>query len=507
MKSPGSPEIDSGTSDTASSVLRGRSAEGGPARWCRPAPLVAGVLLLILGGCSSPAGPPPPDVLVLVVDCLRADHLGAYGYERDTSPVMDGLAADGVRFDRAVAQSNWTRASVASLFTGLYLSQHRVPGIGEADVNPELREARAEVDELEGMRILGGNALSEEFVTVGEVASQAGYHTAAFINQAQMPPYIGFAQGFDVYEMSDSGDRGVVESYEAWLEGETGAPRFAYLHLLMLHYPYTPPPRHDRFRETHELFPADAPPAVRRRTLRNLDPRPEHGPELAALYDGQIHRADGFVGRILDALRRQQLYDDTLVVLTSDHGEAFFEHGHYKHGYVPFDEVLRVPLVVSWPRGLGDAGRVVEGLAWHLDLLPTLAGLAGAPAPDGLAGRDLSPVLRGRATIPAGRTLLPAVLELAHREPRPLRRAVVRGGWKWIEGSAAFGDAEGLLFDLRADPGESRDLREQRPRRSAALAAAARRWSASLRPATAASQRGDLTGAQRDRLRALGYAQ
>lgn len=340
---------------------------------------------------------------MLVVDCLRADHLGVYGYSRDTSPAMDALAADGVRFDQAVAQSNWTRASVASLFTGLYLSQHRVPGIGEEDVNPALRDARRQVADLEGMRILGGNALSDEFVTLAEVASQAGYRTAAFINQAQMPPYIGFAQGFDVYEMSESGDRGVLDAYRGWLQADSqaDAPRFAYLHLLMLHYPYTPPPRDDLFRETHELFPADAPQAVRVRTLRQLDVRPEHGEELEALYDGQIHRADGFVRRIVEALRDGGLYDDTLVLLTSDHGEAFFEHGMYGHaGTNLHAEVTRIPLLLKLP-GSRHAGTVVEEPAQLVDVLPTLMEVASVESPEGLTyelpGRSLLTLVRNEA--------------------------------------------------------------------------------------------------------------
>ena len=190
---------------------------------------------------------------------------------------------------------------------------------------------------------------------------------------------------------------------------------------------------------------------------------------------------DELLARVRDALKQRGQWEDTLLLVFSDHGEAFYEHGRYDHGYIPFDEVVKVPLVISWPRLLRHRSRrVVDGLTWHLDLLPTVLSLAGVPAPEGLAGLDLAPILNGDARLPADRSIFPAVLQVANRRPLPLRRLTLSGQQKWIEGDRRFGDAEGLLFDLATDPREQHNLRASQRATAADLAARAQRYDSGL---------------------------
>jgi arylsulfatase A-like enzyme len=203
---------------------------------------------------------------------------------------------------------------------------------------------------------------------------------------------------------------------------------------------------------------------------------------IRASYDERIRLADAAVGRIRAALEARGQWRDTLFIATADHGEAFYEHGLAHHDYVPFDEVMRVPLVVSWPAFFGDrGGRVVDELAWHLDLLPTILALAGIEPPPGLRGRDLSPALGGAAPGP-GRAVFPAVLRPAHAAPLPRRRVAIQDRFKWIEGHPSYASEPSLLFDLGADPGERVDLGAAQPERAAALGRLARDFEAQLAP-------------------------
>ena len=258
-------------------------------------------------------------------------------------------------------------------------------------------------------------------------------------------------------------------------------------------------------------------------TQDNLDPQ-RGSADLEAIrqsYDTRIRQIDRALAKIRAVLEEQGEWDDTLLVVTSDHGEAFLEHGVSQHDYVPFDEVLRVPAVLSYPRLLREGPvREVGAATWHLDLMPTILGLSGAPFPGRPRGLDLGPALRGEASVPPDRTVFPSVLGLAHREPRPERRVAVRGGLKYVEGEGTFGDASGLLFDLGEDPGESANLRVERPGQFAGLERAVAAWRERLDPQPALHRGSgrllpadplvaipsvELSPGDREKLRELGY--
>ena len=408
------------------------------------------VFLVLTGACGGglPNGDGvtsgTPNVLVLLLDCLRADHLGTCGYERPTSPQIDALGRDGIVFERTVAQSNWTRPSVASLFSSLYVGQHRVP-TGDREQEPEGGIASGVL----GRR--GGNVLSEDYTTLAEAFQRAGYATAAFIHQAQMPEYMGFAQGFDVYDVEKKNDRRVLDRFSDWVEGPVAtrdAPFFAYLHFLKLHFPYRPAERRDVFRTERTLPPLGGDHDEESRFMQRLELLPEHRDELMALYDSELMFLDNLVGDAVDYLQRTGRYDDTLILLTSDHGEAFYEHGTYKHaGESLYGELLHVPIILKLPRGQ-HSGRRTDVLAEMVDMMPTLLDAAALPVPEGLAGNSLLPLL----DVSPGD--LGTQLAFAEVPARGTIKAVYVDSAKYIFDFAA-NTVE--VYDLASDPGEARD--------------------------------------------------
>jgi arylsulfatase A-like enzyme len=207
-------------------------------------------------------------------------------------------------------------------------------------------------------------------------------------------------------------------------------------------------------------------------------------------YMERIRLIDAAIGRIRNTLIDLGQWDDTLFIVLGDHGEAFFEHGQQRHGYVPFNEVLRVPLIISFPNLLRErGGQVIDGLVWHLDILPTIASLVGLPPPsEGEGGLDLVPVMTDQDEIPADRAVHPVVLHAQHTSNEPMRRVALRRALKYVQGSPQFGDEVGLLFDLERDPDETRNQRQIRSADFEAMVELSDRHSAMLTPGQALLQ-------------------
>jgi arylsulfatase A-like enzyme len=458
--------------------------------------VLASLLLCACGDAVAPAPAARPDVVLVSIDSLRADHLGSYGYARPTSPTIDRLAAGGVRFEHAISSTSWTLPAHAALFTGLYDSAHGL------------------VD--------NGQRMSDVHVTLAERLRDAGYHTAGFFGAPYLHPTFGLAQGFDFYESCMTPELASAESARAdsfseksfahadvtgprtlaavrrWLEQLDERPFFLFLHLWDVHYDYIAP------REYVDLFdPGYEGPIDGRNVYYSLAIHPRM-PErdlrhLIALYDAEIRFTDEILGRVLGALEERGRLEDAIVVVTADHGEEFFEHGNKGHQRTLYDEVVRVPLVVSWP-GRVPAGVVVEDPVRLIDVMPTLLSLAGVPAPPRLQGRDLAPLWRGEALPEA-----PALTELlvAGRSLRALRGA----RYKWFDETPQE-PAHG--FDLARDPGEREPIRAPDDERERALARLRDDLAASL--AYRREVGGDPVSAEAgdslwERLRALGYVE
>ncbi len=346
-----------------------------------------------LCGCALEDAHDPPNVVLISVDTLRPDHLGSYGYPRNTSPRIDRIAAEGAVFENAVSSSSWTLPAHAALFTGLPDSVH-----GCDDANRRLDEAR---------------------ITLAEQFSLAGYRTVGFFAGPFLHPTFGLAQGFDRYIDCSSyaeeskqfaltaGDLNDIEIVRAshrdvtnprvylqvkqWLENNQELPFFMFIHLWDVHYDFVPPPPYDTM-----FDPAYQGDLTGERFFRNQRVNP-HMPaadfdHIIALYDGEIAWTDEHIGRILDDLEARGLLDNTVVALVGDHGEEFFEHGRKGHRNTLYDEVIRIPMILWYPKRI-PAGTRVDASTSITDVFPTLLELAGVPSSAQPMGRSLLPLI------------------------------------------------------------------------------------------------------------------
>jgi arylsulfatase A-like enzyme/Flp pilus assembly protein TadD len=414
----------------------------------RPGALLLASLSLTVA-CSNtpaPAAPSLENVLVITIDTLRADRLGAYGATNVATPNLDRLARDGAWFPQADAPSPLTRPSHISLFTGLLPAEH---GIRD-NVAPSLRP---------------------DLPVLAEAFKRAGFSTAAFVASPVLERQSGLARGFDHY--SDRFDRDVDEKRgdvvadEAitWLSGKTRF--FAWVHLYDPHAPYQPP---DRYAADYAGRP----------------------------YDGEVAWSDEIVGRIVTALSGAGTLERTLVVVTSDHGESLGEHGEDTHGYFVYQSTLRVPLIVAGP-GVKPGTRV-ETVARTIDLYPTILELVRLRPEDskaGVTGRSLVPAFAGGRIADESsisESLVP-LLQFGWSDLRSIRD----GRWKYILAPRPE------LYDLDRDPGEQRDLAAAEPSRAQALRAALedhlRREQKAVQGDAAAAVPPEL----RERLGAVGY--
>ncbi len=381
-----------------------------------------------------------PNILIYLVDTLRKDHLGCYGYPRPVSPRLDAFAAGAVVFENAIGQSSWTRASVASLFTGLWPGTHGA--IGRRD------------------------RLAPEAVTLAEVLSAAGYRSGGFISNANVDRRLGFGQGFEVYETERGRSDVLNEPVFAWLESVgPEEPFFLYVHSKDPHDSYAPPPAYLR-----RLAPA-----AERFFLENIagKPRRQEWPSdeetighLLALYDGEIAANDASFGELLDYLDARGLLDPTLVVFVSDHGEEFFDHGGWNHGKNLHAETLDVPLVVKLPGQR--APRRVATPVQHIDLLPTVLEYLGLPASPEAEGRSFLALAAGADPAPGG----PAPPAFSHLHlDGPVYASIVDGEWKLIQRRVEGKPAYNRLYRWTVDPRETEELSPTMPIRTAVLSA------------------------------------
>ncbi len=422
---------------------------------------------------TPPAAGRPRNVIVYLVDTLRADHVGCYGYGRPVSPRIDAFARHATLFRHTVAQSSWTRPSTATILTGLLPRTHG------------LHKRR--------------HALSRQAVTLAEALRDHGFRTAGFATNGNVARSFGFAQGFDTYKLlrrrHHSAPDVNVQAAE-WLDGWDGrAPFFLYLHTVEPHAPYSPPLA---FRQR---FAPGVPDGltqmrqVKRLHEGKLAPTPEIRRGLLALYDAEIAANDAAFGALLDLLVRRGLWQDTLIVFISDHGEEFLDHGGWEHGKTLHSEMLDVPLIIRIP-GLGN-GKIVERQAQQVDVMPTILTALGLPVPAAVEGRSLLPWIRGDGAPGEEEEAFSWLDEFGFRGA-----SVTTPAWRFIESRAST--LERTLFDRRTDPGERRDLAPGRPVRTGYLAThlriAERPRAGALKPAE-----GRMNAEVREQLRALGY--
>jgi arylsulfatase A-like enzyme len=448
----------------------------------------AAALLPLLPACSEERGPqalaPRANVVVIVIDTLRADRLGAWGGPRPTSPRLDALAGESLAFERAIAQAPWTKPSLASLFTSLHPGQHG---------------ATQETTE---------NHLAPSLSTLAESFQRGGYRTGAVSENPHVSPSTRFDQGFERMATLSGfrGDRAwVVQAAREWFsERDAGAdarPFFLYVHFLDPHGPYEPgSPWRQRFLEglssDQPLVREGKVGPLAEGTRAMVELSPGDVEVLRALYDAEIRETDAALESLLSELDSRGLLPHTVVLVTSDHGEEFLEHGTLKHGYQLYEESLRVPLLLRVPGVAARRERDVE--VSHLDLAPTLLELVGLPVPATFQGRSLVPLLRGE---PLERA--PIVSETSWRG---IDKATARlDRWKLIVDRTS---GERLLFDLESDPHERNAFDPDAPEHAAVVAELAAALERARRPPPGLELEGSSgTGdaSAEEALRALGY--
>ena len=410
-------------------------------------PLLAAATLaacLLLPACERGTEPEEPtNVLLISIDSLRADHVGAYGYPLATTPTIDRLAKEGVVFANALSTTSWTLPAHAALLTGVHDRRHgaTVPTA----------------------------TLDRSISTLAEAFSGAGYRTVGFYSGPFLHPRFGLERGFDEYvdctsyhlEGSDAPasprvhasshkditNPRIAANFAAALDGADGRPFFFFVHMWDVHYELVPPPPYDR------MFGDGSGVSPRASDFRH-DPAFKPGMDEAAyrhvisLYDGEIRFTDDTIARLLAELERRGSLAETLVVVTSDHGEEFLEHEGKGHRQTLFQEVLRVPLVF-WAPGLLPPGRA-DATASLVDVAPTVAALAGIPPLRDVDGQALFDEA-GRAD---ARPRI-AIAELRSNPRRPRLLAAVSHPHKVIREIKSGRDD---YYDLRRDPAEKSPL-------------------------------------------------
>jgi arylsulfatase len=409
---------------------------------------IAACLVCLMPGLAN-AQNAKPNVLILVLDQLRADELHCYGNPRLTSPNIDKLASRGVILSHFYTVAPWTSPSFGTLHTSLFPSKHGVTLFWTP-----------------GMPLL-----NKDVPTMAESFKNGGYRTAAFVdNSLGGKPLMG--NGFDDFVDGSAAAPDITEraartkigapyttaNVLAWMDSHhgSGQPFFLYVHLLEPHSPYNPPPEDDLFKsDAYPYLSNDGYDLVRGGLLRLAVNGDQKAVErLYQLYDGKIHYVDRYVGMILDRLRSLGLEDDTYVVLTSDHGEMLYSHPDdfltFDHRSL-YDPVLHIPLIVAGPEI--PKGEVNPGLASNLDTAPTVLDLAGAQALDDAEGHSLAPLIEGKVKSANEYVFAEEDVEIPERSVRSLDYKLIRNLWT----------GEEQLFALRSDPGELHDVAKANP--------------------------------------------
>ncbi|MFP8874934.1 MAG: sulfatase [Myxococcota bacterium] len=371
------------------------------------------------------------NLVLIVIDTLRADRLSSYGYERATSPIMDSIAASGVRFDKVESQSSWTKASMASLWTSMY---------------PE----RTGVHDF-------SHALPEEATLPAEILKDAGFQTSGIFRNGWVMPNFGFSQGFDLYirplpidrksrvqrpnpsmRSVKGSDLDATDSAIEFIRANLDQRFFVYVHYMDVH---------------QYLYDDDS-------TL--------FGTDISDIYDNSIHWVDRNVGVLLKGIEDLGLAEKTIIAIASDHGEAFMEHGVEGHARNLYREVQDVPLILYLPFRL-DPGITVESAVANVDIWPTLLDLLGLPPMPSAEGHSLVPLIvaagRGDESQAAELVDRPVFSQVnsawgsGDRDPRQLI-SVVRGPYRFVH---LRGSEVSQLFDHQVDPGERVSIAKERP--------------------------------------------
>ncbi len=405
-----------------------------------------------------------PNILLFTIDACRPDHLSCYGYTRNTTPNIDKLIKKGVLFTHAFSQSAWTTPGMISIFTSLYPPAHAVDAKGKT--------------------------LKEDVLTLPEVLKRNGYAVPVLPRFIDIPNYwhLGF-DGVDKEQFQGKEGEDLLKLLEAYKDRKF----FIWYHYHGLHLPYNPPDPYDEIftKNDNKSSDTESVSIVKRQSVI------KHGSAIfnandentvIALYDGQIRQLDDYIKQLTERMKEWDIFDNTIIIITSDHGEELFEHGFLGHASTSlnaklYDEIIRIPLIILWPKKLKHT--VINNYVQQIDIMPTIIDLLGLPVPDGLQGNSLLPFMQDKSLD----NVKPAP---AHNEQRAVFCETILGGyqsteemkkirlrcirterWKLIYTNTSPGSfsKENLnndkgkfeLYDLKSDPGEQNNVVEKHP--------------------------------------------
>jgi arylsulfatase A-like enzyme len=397
-----------------------------------------GMIVLLTVGCGVDQ---PLNLVIVMVDTLRADHLEFQGYERQVAPHLTELADRSVVLLNHHAHASRTGPSVASLLTGLHPPSHGV-------VNPLTH-------------FVAKGVLADEVTTLAEILRQANFECHGVVTNPNVSARFGFSQGFDSYEYLEILTAEEVNRHAAVLLQNTTSPFFLYLHYLEPHSPYDAPPAYrDRWVDSTYGGVFDGSHAQLDEVVAGTLIMDESDQaQLEALYDREIAYFDHQLGELLDLLESRGLAENTILVVVADHGEEFGDHGSALHGYTLYEEQLHVPCLIYDPRRVEP--QRIEAITRNVDMAPTLLAQLGVSWGGPFQGEDLSPMLDGGAEGDP--------LEVyAHASLRAVRIVEASSysvnGWKYI--AHTLPEAREELFDLHTDPLERRNLILENPIRA-----------------------------------------
>lgn len=433
---------------------------------------------------------PRPNIVLVTLCSFRKNRLGLEGYHRPLTPFLDALAAEGTYFANAVASSSWTKPTTASLLTGVTPGVHQMTdyyALGASDPASTVR------------------VLPDAFETLPELLAGAGYRTMCRINNPHAGREFGMVQGCDDRGPTESlSTMAMIDDFAGWLErGGTEKPFFFFLMTLHVHAPYKPP------YESYRRFTRwDGPPVTPEKFDAHREEIFETVWETARtrgepvslslqnewidLYDAAVADLDATLADLVQVLETAGVREQTMIVVTADHGEAFWENGMIEHGLQLSEALVAVPLIVSGPHAEG--ARRVEDVVRTIDVYPTLAEWAGVPPPGLVQGESLATYLAPAAPSAPER---PAYSSLGSR------RSLRIGSHKLLEGPDGS-----ALYDVARDPKEEHDLRAAETEITARLEAELQRWrkdEAKRAAAAPEARTTELPKDTKDRLKALGY--
>lgn len=432
------------------------------------------------------------NIVLITIDTLRADHLSCYGYERKTSPNIDKIAQNGFMFKNAMAPSSWTAPSVASLCTSLYpISHGMVHGIADTINNQEI--------------------LSDNITTLAELVKARGYRTFGVVSNSHLDKKFGFGKGFDFFKCLPFLPASFVhETIDSWAETIKKSDKyFLWVHYFDPHWPYWPYQPREPWLDKYLAEMQDRDIDYKRSLIKKILSGKHHAVAplltqnhpralflLKALYDSEINHVDSYVGTLIEQFN---LNTNTLIIITSDHGDEFLEHGSIGHGGNLYRETIHIPLIIKLPERTD--GTIIEKLVNLVDIMPSIAFLLDSPSEEQTVGRSL---FQRNTTQTVSPTDKQSQFSFAELDLRNSLKTIITPEWKYIYD---YHNKAEQLYSLTTDPFEQKDLSKKNSTVTRKLREQLFNWASHSIKYPPTLQPSQLSPAEKEKLEELGYIQ